>query len=166
MAVYVIYTLAGKEKVVEQKIRELVLLPGEDVYIPTYNRQKKIHGKYEIVTGILFPGYIFYETEDVSELRERLRMVLDVTKLLGSGNFIIPLRDEEEVLLYKLCGKEHVLDVSTAYYEMKEVRVIQGPLMGMEARIKKINRHKQTAVIEVEMLHRIMEITVGLEILY
>ncbi|MBQ7562801.1 MAG: KOW motif-containing protein [Lachnospiraceae bacterium] len=121
MSVYVIYTQSGKELKAFEKIQRLVLLPTEEVYIPTYNRQRKREGEYQIV---------------------------------------------EKVLLYKLCGKEHVLDVSTGYYEGKGVRIIKGPLMGLEGQIKKINRHKRIAILELEMLSRMVEITVGLEVIY
>ena len=161
-----IYTFTGKEQSVADRIQEFVLRPGEEVYIPTYNRQRKYNGAYRIVNAILFPGYIFYETEEVGDLKERLKKVIDVTKLLQSDNYVLPLSSEEEVLLYKLCGKEHVLDISTGYFEGQSVRVISGPLMGQEARIRKIDRHKRIAHIEIELLHRKLELTVGLEIIY
>ncbi len=164
MAVYAVFTRAGREILVRDKIRDMVLRPGEEVYVPLYNRQKKYGGEYKIVSGVLFPGYLFCKTEDAEDLKKRLRMILECAKLLGSENIIIPLKGEEEMLLYKLCGEEHVLDVSTGYYEGDSVRIIKGPLMGLEGRIVKINRHKRIAVLSVELMQRSMEITVGLEV--
>ena len=165
MAVYVIYTFSGNENKVAEKIRDLVLKPGEDIYIPTYNRGKRIRGRYQVVNAILFPGYIFYETEDAAYLKKRLRKITELTKLLESERYILPISENEERLLYKLCGKEHILDISTGYIEGGKVRVIKGPMMGLDALIKKVNRKKKTAVIEVELLSRTMEITVGLDVI-
>ena len=161
-----IFTQTGNEEDLKDKLKELVLLPGEEVYIPVYNRQRKYGGEYRIVSRPLFPGYLFYETERVGDLRERLRKITDFKRLLSFDGDIIPLSADEEILLYKLCGKEHVLDVSTGYREGDRVRVIRGPLMGMEANIKKVNRHKRIAVIEIEMFNRTMELVVGLEVIY
>ena len=166
MAVYVIYTRAGNEEKLRDKIIDLVLLPGDEVYIPMYNRQKKYDGEYRVVTRPLFQGYVFYETEDGSTLRDRLRLITDIKKLLRNGDDeVTPLRDEEEILLCKLCGRDHVLDVSEGYKEGETVRIIRGPLMGQEALIKKVNRHKRIAVIELDMFQRKMELVVGLQIL-
>lgn len=166
MAVYVIYTRAGNEEKLRDKITDLVLLPGDEVYIPMYNRQKKYEGEYRVVTRPLFQGYVFYETEDGISLWERLRKITDIKKLLRDGDDeVAPLKKEEEILLYKLCGKEHVLDISEGYKEGSRVRVIKGPLMGQEALIKKVNRHKRIAVIEIDMFQRKMELVVGLQIL-
>ena len=40
----------------------------------------------------------------------------------------------------------------------------EGPLVGMEGMIKRIDRHKRMAVLEVELFNRISEVKVGLEI--
>ena len=86
MAIYVIYTRAGNEEKLRDKIIDLVLLQGDEVYIPMYNRQKKYEGEYRVVTRPLFQGYVFYETEDGMALWDRLRKITDIKKLLRNGD--------------------------------------------------------------------------------
>ena len=50
-----------------------------------------------------------------------------------------------EEFLRSLCGKEHHLGMSRGYIKDGETHVINGPLVGMERRIRKIDRHKRIA---------------------
>ena len=166
MSVYVIYTMAGNEHKVEKALGERVLLENEEVYVPLYEREQIWHGEKRIVTSVLFPGYVFYDTGRGSQdLRQRLRKVWGLTRILGAENKAIPLHEEEVRFIYKLCGKGHVLDVSTAYLEGDKAKVIQGPLRGMDSCIVRVNRKKRTAVIRVKLLGRETDVEVGLDII-
>ncbi|MCC8098207.1 MAG: hypothetical protein LIO44_06625 [Eubacterium sp.] len=57
-----------------------------------------------------------------------------------------------------------MVEMSVGIIENDRVQVINGSMMGMEGSIRKIDRHKRTARIEVNMFGRTMEVTVGLEI--
>ena len=163
MNIYVIYTLAGNEQKIARECRSKILLTGEDVYVPLYNREKKKQGEIRVVQSALFPGYIFFETDDIESLKRRVKTIKDAPKLVGQGDEIYPLYEDEARLIYKLCGKAHILDISKGVMEGQRVRVIQGPLLGMDALIVSVNRHKRTAVIEIEVLRRKIRVTVGLE---
>ena len=165
MAIYVIYTHAENEDEITRQIRRIALLEGEDVYVPMYLREKKRKDTKRIVYAALFPGYIFCETKDPEDLRQRLKKVEGLTKLLRNSDGIAPLYEDEERLIRKLCGKSHILEISKGIIEGGRAKVIQGPLMGMEPLIKKVNRKHMTAVIEVELFRRKTEVTVGLEII-
>ena len=43
-------------------------------------------------------------------------------------------------------------------------RITSGPLVGMESRIKKINRHKREALVEMEVMGAVREVRVMLEV--
>lgn len=49
--------------------------------------------------------------------------------------------------------------------ENDRVQILAGPLMGMEGNIRRIDRHKRTAYLEIEMFGRTVEMKVGLEII-
>ena len=57
------------------------------------------------------------------------------------------------------------MKMSTGVIEGDEVVVLNGPLMGRTSLIKKIDRHKRLAYLELEMLGRKKTIKVGLEII-
>ena len=54
--------------------------------------------------------------------------------------------------------------MSRVFIENDRVIITSGPLKGNEALIKKIDRHKRRAYLEIEMFGRKVEAQVGLEI--
>ena len=54
--------------------------------------------------------------------------------------------------------------MSEGIIEHSQVKVMSGPLMGKEGYIRKIDRHKRKAWLEMEMFGRTQSIQVGLEI--
>ncbi|MEG2506006.1 MAG: KOW motif-containing protein, partial [Carnobacterium sp.] len=61
--------------------------------------------------------------------------------------------------------EDHVVDMSVGYIIGDKIIVRDGPLKGKEGSIKKIDRHKRIAFIEVEFLGEVRETKVGLEII-
>lgn len=124
-------------------------------FIPYYQQKKRFQGKWHIQERILFPGYVFLIAENLEQLAENLRKVTGMTRLLGTGDEIIPLSQEEEQLVA----------MSTGIIENDQVRILTGPLQGMEGYIRKINRHKRKAWVSIEMFGRSVDMEVGLEII-
>jgi transcriptional antiterminator NusG len=136
----------------------------ERCFLPCYEERKKIKGEWQTLKRILFPGYVFLVTDQVEELFFELKKVIGLTKLLGSGNEIVPLSQEEVSLLLSLGGEDQVVEMSTGIIEGSTVIILSGPLMGREGLIKKIDRHKRKAYLEMEMFGRMQRVEVGLEI--
>lgn len=112
----------------------------------------------------MFPGYIFLVTGRVEELFYRLKEVPELTKILGDGREFIPIKDEEKALLQQMGNEEHVTEMSVGYLTGKQVVILSGPMKGMDGKIKKIDRHKRMAVLEVGMFGRWVDVRVGVEI--
>lgn len=60
---------------------------------------------------------------------------------------------------------EQLVAMSTGIIENDQVRILTGPLQGMEGYIRKINRHKRKAWVSIEMFGRSVDMEVGLEII-
>ena len=74
------------------------------------------------------------------------------------------MTEEDIAIIEALSGKERLVKHSEGYIEGNKVIVTDGPLVGMEAMIRKIDRHKRKAFLEVPMLGRTLTVQVGLEI--
>ena len=133
-------------------------------FIPYVIRKRRYCGEWHEEKKILFPGYVFLVSDNPGELFLRLKKVPGLTKLLGTGDEIVPLSAEEEELLKKLGGEDHVVEGSIGILEQDKIVITEGPLQGMEGYIRKIDRHKRTAWLEVELMGRKIETQVGLEI--
>ena len=124
----------------------------------TISRQMAYPGKNPLSRVCLF------NCENLEQLAENLRKVTGMTRLLGTGDEIIPLSQEEVELLLKLGKEEQLVAMSTGIIENDQVRILTGPLQGMEGYIRKINRHKRKAWVSIEMFGRSVDMEVGLEI--
>ena len=77
------------------------------------------------------------------------------TKVLGDNEVFIPLNDEEVVWLNAFTGSDRrVIEMSEGIVEGSKVIVLSGSFVGHEAEIKRIDRHRRMAELEVSMLGR------------
>ena len=151
--------------VVEKCHARGVLLPGEDIFAMLSERMVKERGEWKKKTEATFQKYIFAETEDTDGLRIRLRKVEDMTKMLGVDGDIVPIYPEEQELLEKLGGEEHLIRYSEGYLLNERLVVTEGPLQGMEGLVKWVDRHQRIAGIEVFLLGRKVVVKMGVGVL-
>lgn len=137
----------------------------EECFIPYYEKKTKYMGRYHIITEILFPGYIFMVSDYITDLLLNVKKVPKLTKILGDGNEILPLYDGEIEFLMKFGKKDHIIKMSYGYIEKDKIIITDGPMKNYEGTIKKIDRHKRKAIIEIEFLGRTIEIGIGIEII-
>lgn len=164
---YAVQVRSGKE---DEVIRACDILIDQDVYqecfIPRCKRMKKFRGEWKQVDDILFKGYVFMITDYVDDLYTQLKKVPDLTKLLGNdGETIYPIYKEEAMFLSQFGGQKHIIDISIGYIEGDTIKVTSGPLMGMEGLIRKIDRHKRVAFIEVSLFGQSRIVQIALEII-
>ena len=136
----------------------------ERCFVPYYEQKRKYEGAWHTEQRVLFPGYVFLVSEDVERLFHCLKEVQGLTKLVGTGRDIVPLSEEEVHLLRKLGGDEQLVSTSIGVMVKDQIQITEGPLKGLEGCIKRIDRHKRAAWIEVEMMGRTVEARVGLEV--
>jgi len=135
-----------------------------DCFLPKYEQKKKYAGAWHLVQALLFPGYVFVETEKIEKFYMGLKQVPELTKILGTGEKWTSVMDQDLMVLERLLDDERIVAMSTGYIEGDRVIVVEGPLEGLETVIRKINRHKKTALVEMNMFGRRQEVSVGLEI--
>ena len=104
-------------------------------------------------------------TQNPEKLVNGLKKVIGLMKLIGTGDEIVPLVQEEIDLLMKIGTDKQLVEMSSGIIENDRVQILAGPLMGMEGNIRRIDRHKRTAYLEIEMFGRTVEMKVGLEII-
>ena len=118
----------------------------------------------------MFPGYLFIETdmsiEDFGYFIYRSKYYLQkILKVLRYGiSFDIAIKDEERKFLETLMNKERCVEASKGIIEGDRILVTEGALMGQESIIKKIDRHKRKAFIELPLFEENRLVQVALEI--
>ncbi|MCL2815963.1 MAG: antiterminator LoaP [Oscillospiraceae bacterium] len=171
---YVMFVAAGKEKSVADGIRAYNAekeITDVSPFVPTKERFFKTTERVKKERFTMYPGYVFAETamgayefaEYVKGIRRGRAIAMTVLRYGDSEE--MALRREERVALASLMNREWCVEASVGFREHDKVRIISGALMGHEAAIKRVDRYKMRAWVELEMFETKMTVEVGLEVL-
>lgn len=128
------------------------------------NKRHYFGGESKIVPLLLFPGYIFVETDNVKEFAEAVYQFPGRKIVLQTDDLFCPIRKEEEFLVTDLANSKGIIEMSKGYMENDHIVVTEGPLQGYEKYIKKIKKRMNTAILEITVFDKIVEYSLGLEI--
>ena len=168
--IYVMQVLTGKEEYVIYFLKKWFLTDEDKAFSPDCELEKKFRGDVSYVTRRLMPGYVFIQTDDPINLYTRLDIAKEhhffqtMTKFLRSEQVVMPLQDKEEHLLLSLFDENYHTGISQGTIKAGKLRILSGPLMGMEERITKIDRHKKTATLSMQIAEKWVTLKVGLEV--
>ena len=164
---YVIQVLTGHEERVKRSCIDMIdddIL--EECFIPYIIKKKKYKGEWHDIEEILFKGYVFMISDDIDRLYQELKKVPEITKMLGRKDKVIyPIEDKEVEFISEFAKDNHKIDMSYGFIVDDKITITGGPLEGKEGMIRKIDRHKRKAVIEISFLNQIVIAEVGLEII-
>lgn len=167
MPIYAIQVLSGKEQKVAKLIGEQCSDVVKDCFVPQREVAKKRGVEWRKTQEVIFTGYVFLETRDAIAAAAALQKIPAYTRFLGAHNDkFISLDDFEVAWLaaFAPVSAQHVITTSKGVIEGDRVIVTEGPLVGREAMITKIDRHKRLAWVSMKMFCRTNNVKVGLEI--
>lgn len=162
---YVLYVCGNKEQSIVSFLRNEGLLS----FTPLMEKLHKKQGVFHKVIVPMFPNYVFVSTElDQKEFHEKLRSLRErkqgiVKQLSYDNEGTSALREEEQAFLSSLMDEEYLVKHSVGMIEGDRVVIMEGPLIGFESKIVKINRHNRMAYLDQELLGR--PIKISLEII-
>lgn len=163
---YVLWTDVGKEEKTKTHVKNHV---DSSLYTHCkilYRRKRHFfQGESELVTLLLFPGYIFIETDNVKEFAEKVSQFPGRNIVLQTDNLFCPIRKEEEFLLTDFADKKGIIEMSSGYIDNNRVVVTDGPLKGYDKYIKKVIKRNSTAILEMTIFDKKVEYSLGLDII-
>lgn len=172
---YVIQVQAGREakacEMIQQACQDVAVQADagkvlEECFSPSYEFRRKIKGEWVVQKKLLLPGYVIAVTGDPWKLARVLNMIGEFTKLLAMGKTFVPLSADDRSWMERwLTEGDHSIPISIAYKEGDSIVVTDGPLVGHEAMITKVNRRKRIAYLEIHAGQMTIHTTVGLEVL-
>lgn len=160
-----------------------VMSGREDAYIElfsrirpdqtVYNIKKKIQarkqGKPISLVSCVFPGYLFFQfpgEKPSPELIASLKRIRNFMRILPATDSIKPLNDRDAEIIHQLLSFGREIGPSLVMFdENNRIKVIRGPLMGLEGRIIKVDRRKRRAKIQLEMSDSPISFDLGFDIL-
>ena len=169
---YVIQVRAGKEqKVIDDIKRYVAHNEIFDVFSPARKEMRKYKDGWREVVKKCFPGYLFVDTDDIKALFYELPKIPEWTKILGRNGLttnFVPLNETESRLIDILYSSENDRVTEISDIEVEEgnrIIILDGPLFGEEAIIKKVNLHKRQVLVELVLFNQSFTATVGINII-
>ncbi|MGO9412948.1 MAG: antiterminator LoaP [Spirochaetia bacterium] len=134
-------------------------------YWPRRSLRIKRGGKWKESLAPIFPGYMFIQAESIRpELYGVLREAPGFLRFLHSNDNIVPLERADQALLSHFLGFGEIVDKSMVFFdENKRIRVVSGPLKGLEGRIIRVDRRKGRAKVRLEMYQDSFDIDFGFD---
>lgn len=184
----------GSEENVRQRCLDYLKLTADnmiqDCYVFRYEEQRRIRGEWTKQEKVLFPGYVFIvvdlsenakkkrlsdtveieqmpgnmKPEKLKEMEQEICRIKGVIELLKRDGKPAVLNEEEVQLLRMFDDRGQRVEMSEGVIERSKIKVYSGPLVGKEKYIRKIDRHKRRAFLEMPIFGETKRVQVGLEI--
>ena len=151
----------------ELRVKRLFLMDEllEECFCPSFLTQTKRSGEWQYVERLLLPGYLIAVTAYPDELRDLLRAVPDFARVLAMGETFVPLRENERAWIEEFTKPgDRTIPMSQGYMRGDTLVATEGPLVGHEGLITRVNRHKSLAVLEFHIGGKRVTTRVGLGI--
>ncbi|MCM1118309.1 MAG: hypothetical protein NC543_03015 [bacterium] len=178
---YVLQVKTGSEAHMKD-ILERFLPDGlvSDVFYPLYEDSYKQGGVRSVVTRLLFPGYLFLDTQRIDEVEKYLERITEQHSLLPSsgklssgsaslgngfpGKVCTAVSSKEQEFLTSHTDHRHVMTMSLGYMTGREVVITEGAFAGYCGELEYVDRHNRYGVMRVRLGERDVNIRFGLEI--
>jgi len=172
----ILFVRTGSEEKLAGVLGEKLNAGEYQPFLPVKETPSRSKGVIRKERRLLFPGYVFIQMEiETGSIAEKLESDLtnttgkwheDIYSILHYGNDKndVAIRQKERQYWERLFDSDFCVSSSVGVIEGDIIRITSGPLVGMESRIKKINRHKREAVVEMEVMGSVREVRVMLEV--
>lgn len=159
---YVIWTKTGGEHACLELCRQK-LESGTywNIFVPTYITKVHFKKEWHDREKVLFPGYVFIETDQIDIIYQQLKKLTIFTKLLTNTDEILPIYPEEQEYLQSLLNTEKRIEFSEGFLYGEKVCITQGPLRNHTGAIYKVDRHRRVAYLKVNLFGRQTPVEVG-----
>lgn len=149
---YVLHMPMSREVALCGKIRSLIPTSQlVDVFSLRKERWMKRNGIWFVEPVVAYPGYAFAMTSDILGLEKALSELMLPVELVGADSDSISFISDEAADWYdRVTDAGHVIRSSTAVIVDGTLHITDGPLVGQEESVIKINRHRRTCLVSVD----------------
>jgi len=167
MEYFVIQLLTGKEESFLKYAKNS--LHGENIRFFWLRRElfiKKLGITRKSVSSI-FPGYLFIESDNISyDFYKKIKKFPGFCRFLRNNDDIRPLPLEDKKIVYQLSSNGEIAGISKIYFnEDDKIKVISGPMKGLEGEIIKVDKRKKRAKIKLKLYEDSFYIDFGFELI-
>jgi transcriptional antiterminator NusG len=166
MQYYVIQVRTGSED--DFVLEACRMMAALEFLLPKRTLKLRKQGKVSLVESCVFPGYVFFHTEDFVPgdiAYYTLRRTRGFFRFLPDNANPLPLSHDDLRIVEHFASFAGEKTLSTVTFDENDrIVVLAGPLIGMEGRIVAVDRRKQRARIVLDLYARSFPIDLGYEL--
>lgn len=167
---YVIQTETGKELATVAEIKKKTDISiCREVFCIRYESITRREGTYHINTKVLFPAYVFVNTDKPDTLFLELKKIINLSVLLSDKNEkgydFFSVTDEEEKFLRKLLNdnEDYIVTLSMVVYNSKKkINRAAGPLKYFLNKITEVDSRHRRAFVTMSFLGQTRRLVFGI----
>ncbi|SHF12866.1 transcriptional antiterminator NusG [Caldanaerobius fijiensis DSM 17918] len=160
---YVIYTKSGNELNVKYLLDTQLADENVRVLVPRRKLVERRKGQKVVTLKTVFPGYVFIYIDMNDVNYYRIVEIPGVIGVLKNDYYPVPVPADEMKVVLSLTEKSEVIDYSTVVYIGGFVKVIDGPLKGLEGHIIDIDKRKHRARVRISIMGEPRVVQLGVQ---
>lgn len=147
---YVVHTCSRHEVLVEADLTR----KGLEVFLPRVKVRSRRRDRLQMLEVPLFPGYLFVHTDLNDWAHYNIIRNQGVVRILGIKGQFTPVPEDTVTSLRTLVNSGQIVLPWSRLTLGKDVRVVEGPLMGAKGVILRNKQGKRRLLVAVQLLGR------------
>jgi transcription antitermination factor NusG len=153
---FAVWTRSRQEKLAASMFESL----GVDHFLPLRSELRQWSDRKQPVSFPLFSGYLFVRIDLIQESRLKVLRTPGVAGLVGNHTGPVPIPDQQIEDIRTVLATRAECTVLPHFREGNLVRVVRGPLSGIEGRLLRSNSTSRL-VISIELIQKSLAVTVS-----
>ena len=155
---FAVWTRSRQEKAAAGMLDSL----GVANYLPLKTELRQWSDRKQPVSVPLFSGYLFVRTDLLGDSKLRVLKVPGIAGFVGTSRGPMPIPDQQLDAVRAVVERGETCEVHPLLEEGDRVRVVRGPLTGVEGSLIRVNSSSRL-VISIELIHRSISVSVARE---
>jgi Transcription antiterminator len=160
---YVLFVKTGQE----DKVKERLIYRFKEeikVLVPKRKLKERRAGKWYFISRTLFPGYVLLHGTIDNSVIDRLKGIPGMFMLLKSEAVPLKIESYEMEVLSRLICNGDIIGFSEVLVENKLIKVVDGPLLGLEGYILDLDHRKGRARVQLTFLGELRTVELGVSV--
>lgn len=153
---FAIWTRSRQEKAAAAMLQTV----GVDYFLPVTSEVRQWSDRKQTISVPLFSGYLFVHMNPTKDSRLQVLKTPGIVGFVGNSSGPLPIPDQQIEDIRTLLATRAECTVIPLLEEGDLVRVVRGPLTGIEGRLLQSNSSSRL-LISMEMLHKTVAVNLS-----
>jgi transcriptional antiterminator NusG len=165
MSCYVIQVTTGRELECRTWLMKTAQFEDKSLLYPRRKLRLRKQGKWFEKNEPLFPGYLFFIADEITpDQLLAVRQTPGIFSFLKMDGRPVPLSEDEERQMSRFLKSGEIAGFSKVVFEEdRSIRILKGPLKGLEGQIVKVDRRKSRIKVSLSLYKEAFLIDFGFD---